>query len=391
MSTTRLPAGALAALSCAAFTAVVTELLPAGLLPQLSRELSVSPGQAGFLVTGYALTSFLSAIPITAAVRSLPRRPVLLAVLGCFALLNAATALSSSYPLTFALRLLAGVAGGTLWAMLIGYAARLVPAERRGRAIAIVSAGITLALCAGLPAGSALAQAAGWRAAFGVLAVAAALLALWVARAVPPVPGQAAARRLPLRSVAALPGVRAWLSVTLVVLLAHQAVYTYLAPLARRAAMEAGGVLLVFGAATVAGVWLTGVFIDGRPRAALVSALAGVGAAMAGLGAAGTSPPVVLVAAAVWGLAFGGVPTLLQSALIERTGAPHADVATALQTTVYNVGIAAGSLAGGLLLESAGAWALPWTALALVAAALAATSVIGRDRRPRSPVSETIA
>ncbi|MFD9948937.1 MFS transporter, partial [Nonomuraea sp. NPDC059022] len=195
-----------------------------------------------------------------------------------------------------------------------------------------------------------------------------------------PVPGQAAARRLPGRSVSALAGVRAGLSVTLVVLLAHQAVYTYLAPLARRAALEAGGVLLVFGAATVAGVWLTGVFIDGRPRAALLAALAGVGAAMAGLGAAGTSPPVVLVAAAVWGLAFGGVPTLLQSALIERTGAANADVATALQTTVYNAGIAAGSLAGGLLLESAGAWALPWTALALLAAALVAVVGLAVER-----------
>ncbi|MFI6291047.1 MFS transporter [Nonomuraea sp. NPDC050790] len=385
MSTTRLPAGALAALSCAAFTAVLTELLPAGLLPQLSRDLAVSPGQAGFLVTGYALTSFLSAIPVTAALRSLPRRPVLVAVLACFAVLNAATALSTWYPLTFALRLAAGVAGGTLWAMLVGYAAQLVPAGRRGRAIAIVSAGITLALCAGLPAGSALAAATHWRACFGVLAAVAALLALVVARVVPPVAGQAAARRLPLRAVTARAGVRGWLSVTFVVLLGHQAVYTYLVPLAGRAGVAAGVVLLVFGAATVAGVWLTGTLVDRRPRAALLAALAGVGAAMAALGGAGTWPGIVLGAAAVWGLAFGGVPTLLQSALIDRTGAADADVATALQTTVYNAGIAAGSLAGGVLLESAGAGVLPWTALVLVAgAALVAAGPL------RSPDNETL-
>lgn len=70
------------------------------------------------------------------------------------------------------------------------------------------------------------------------------------------------------------------------------------------------------------------------------------------------------------GGAFGGVPTLLQTALIEATGPSHADVATALQTTVYNVGIAAGSLTGGIVLETAGVGALPWTALPLIAGAL---------------------
>ncbi|WP_157254075.1 MFS transporter [Nonomuraea typhae] len=373
MSTDRLPAGALSALSCAAFIAVVTELLPAGLLTPLGADLGVAPGRAGFLVSGYALASFAAALPVTAALRAAPRRPVVLVVLACFAVLNAATALSSSYALTFAVRVLAGVAGGTLWAMLIGYAAQLVPAARRGRAIAIVSAGITLALCAGVPAGSALAQVSGWRTAFAVLAALSGLLALWVWRAVAPVAGQAAARRLPLMSVLRLPGVATSLALTLGVLLAHQGVNTYLAPLARRAGMgAAGGLLLLFGVATVAGVWLTGALIDGRVRAGLRLALGVVAGAMTVLGAAGQGAPALVVAVALWGLAFGGLPTLLQAALIERTGTPHADVATALQTTVYNAGIAGGSFAGGLLLDGVGAWVLPWAALGVLGPALAA-------------------
>src|SRR6266516_4171583 len=116
----RLPWWGLLALSAAAFSAVLTEQLPAGLLPAMSRSLHVSPGRVGFLVTSYAAASFLAAIPVTAV--------------------------SSSYPLTFAARLLAGAMGGTLWAMLAGYAARMVPAQRRGRAMAVVLAGITVAL-----------------------------------------------------------------------------------------------------------------------------------------------------------------------------------------------------------------------------------------------------
>ena len=79
--------------------------------------------------------------------------------------------MSGWYPLTFAARLAwPGVMGGTLWSMLAGYAARMVPARQRGRAIAVVLAGITVALSAGIPAGTALAGPVGWRASFGLLA-----------------------------------------------------------------------------------------------------------------------------------------------------------------------------------------------------------------------------
>jgi len=160
----------LLALATAAFTDVMTDLLPAGLLPQMSSALRVPEARIGLLVSAFAIASSLAAIPVTAALRGLPRRPVLTGVLAGFALFDAVTALSSCYLLTFAARLLAGVMGGTLWSMLAGYAARMVPPRQRGRAIAVVLAGITVALCGGIPAGTALAVAFGWRASFALLA-----------------------------------------------------------------------------------------------------------------------------------------------------------------------------------------------------------------------------
>jgi predicted MFS family arabinose efflux permease len=382
-----LPLSGLLALSTAAFTAVLTELLPAGLLPRMASALGVSEGRVGFLVTGYALASFLAAVPLTAALRGLPRRQVLTGALLGFACCNAVTALSSSYALTFAARLGAGVMGGTLWAMLVGYAARMVPAERRGRAIAIVLAGITLALSLGVPAGTALADELGWRTAFGVLSVLAVLLVLWVRWRVPGLPGEAAGARVPLRRVAAVPGIMTVLSVTLLLLLGHQVMYTYIAPFADDMGLgHTGLVLLVFGAATVVGIWITGVLVDAQLRRTLLTALGLIAAAMLALGLYGGSPAVLLVSVALWGAAFGGAPTLIQTALIDASGPAHADVATSLQTTVYNAGIAAGSLTGGLVLEGAGPPALPWTALPLVAAALGVVAVGRRrafpDRRP---------
>ncbi|MEV0618980.1 MFS transporter [Nonomuraea sp. NPDC050404] len=367
----RLPWPGLLALFAAAFTAVMTELLPAGLLPQIAAGLEVTEGRAGFLVTAYAVASFLAAIPVTAALRGFDRRPVLVGTLAGFAVLNGVSALSSSYALTFGARVLAGVMGGVLWAMLVGYAARMVPPERRGRAIAIVSAGITVALCAGIPAGAALASVSGWRTAFGGLAVVALVLIGWVLWQVPNFAAEPAAARLPLRRVVVMPGVRTSLGVTALVLVAHQAVYTYLVPFtAAHGGAGAGVVLLVFGVGTVAGIWVTGAVIDRFARVTLVAALVIVAGAMAVLGMFGGYAAAVPAAAALWGVAFGGMPTLLQSALVDVAGAGNADVATSLQATVYNAGIAAGSLAGGLVLEGAGARALPWAALPLVLVAL---------------------
>jgi predicted MFS family arabinose efflux permease len=374
----RLPLAGLLALFTAAFTAVMTELLPAGLLPQMSGALQVPEARVGFLVTGYAVASFVTAIPLTAALRGLPRRPVLIGVLIGFALFNGVTAVSDLYAVTFAARLLAGAMGGTMWAMLAGYAARMVPVERRGRAIAIVLAGITVALSLGVPAGTALAAAFGWRTGFAAIAVLAVILVAWVGWKVPNFPGEAAAGRVPLRRVAALPGIPAVLTVTMFLLLGHQAMYTYLAPIAKRAGYgHTGVVLLVFGVATVAGIWIIGTLVDRHLRPALIGALTLIAVSMLALGLSGHSPVILLIATALWGAAFGGAPTLLQTALVAAAGPGNADVATSMQTTVYNVGVAAGSLIGGLTLETTGTGALPWTALPLVAAALA-TVVLAR-------------
>ncbi|MFF3912275.1 MFS transporter [Streptomyces sp. NPDC001852] len=380
----RLPWSGLLALSCAAFTAVMTELLPAGLLPAMAPPLDVAESRIGFLVTGYAAASFLAAVPLTAALRGLPRRPVLCGALLGFAVSNTLVALSSSYPLTFAARLLAGAMGGTLWALLAGCAARMVPAGRRGRAVAIVLAGITLALSLGVPAGTALAGAVGWRAAFATLAVLAVLLVGWIRLRVPAFPGEPAHARVPLARVALRPGVRPVLSVTLFLLLGHQVMYTYVAAFAEHAGYGRTDLLLaVFGTATVAGIWVTGVLIDRHLRHTLLAALALFSGALLTLGpGTARAHPLLVGAVALWGVAFGGAPTLIQTALVNASGPAEADVATSLQTTVYNAGIAAGSLTGGVALDSLGPEALPWTALPPALLALATVAAARRHAFP---------
>lgn len=364
---------ALLALAMGGFVTILTEALPAGLLLPMAAGLGVSEALVGQLVTVYALGSLAAAIPLTAATRSLRRRPLLLAAIVGFAATNTVTALTDCYAVMLAARFLAGVSAGLLWSLAAGYAARMVPPHLRGRAIAVAMVGTPLALSLGIPAGTLLGAAVGWRSAFAMMSVLAAALVVWVLAKVPDFPGRAPGPRQGPAAVLRLPGVRPVLLATLGFVLAHNLLYTYIAPLAARAGLEArlDALLFAFGAAAVAGICIVGVLVDRRLRALTLASTALFALAALALGLRGGAAQVVWAAVALWGLVFGGVATLFQTASAQAAG-EAADVAQSMIVTVWNLAIAGGGLLGGALLESRwGAAALPWAALPLLAIALA--------------------
>ncbi|MCC5074456.1 MFS transporter [Xanthomonas campestris] len=378
-TTDALPIAALLALAMAAFITILTETLPAGLLPQLAHGLQVSEAWVGQTVTIYAIGSLVAAIPLTAATRGLRRRPLLLMAIAGFVAANTVTAVSSNYPLTLLARFLAGVSAGLVWALLAGYAARMVPAHQRGRAIAIAMVGTPLALSLGVPAGTFLGQLVGWRMCFASMSGLAVLLLLWARVALPDFPGQAPGQRIALARVACLPGVRPVLCVVLAFVLAHNLLYTYIAPFLAAAGMGARTdlVLLVFGMTSLLGIWWVGVLIDRHLRMLTLASTAVFGLAAAALGMAGDVPAVVYIAVAVWGIAFGGAATLFQTALANAAG-DAADVAQSMLVTAWNSAIAGGGLVGGVLLQRYGAGAF---APALVVLLIVTFVVVWRARQ----------
>lgn len=378
-TTDALPIAALLALAMAAFITILTEALPAGLLPQLAHGLQVSEAWVGQTVTIYAIGSLVAAIPLTAATRGLRRRPLLLMAIAGFVAANTVTAVSSSYPLTLLARFLAGVSAGLIWALLAGYAARMVPAHQRGRAIAIAMVGTPLALSLGVPAGPFLGQLVGWRMCFASMSGLAVLLLLWARVALPDFPGQAPGQRIALARVVRLPGVRPVLCVVLAFVLAHNLLYTYIAPFLAAAGMGARTdlVLLVFGMTSLLGIWCVGVLIDRHLRTLTLASTAVFGLAAAALGMAGDVPAVVYIAVAAWGIAFGGAATLFQTALANAAG-DAADVAQSMLVTAWNSAIAGGGLVGGVLLQRYGAGAF---APALVVLLIVTFVVVWRARQ----------
>ncbi|WP_072803486.1 MFS transporter [Rhodococcoides yunnanense] len=365
--TDRLPMLALLALATAVFVTSLTETLPAGLLPKMSASLGVGESAAGQTITVYAIGTALTTIPLTAATVRWRRKVLLqMSIIG-FAAANSVTAVSSIYEVTMAARFVAGMAAGVAWALLAGYARRLVPVHLQGRAIAVAMAGIPVALALGVPAGTYVGNEFGWRVAFWVMTAVAVVLIGWVALLVPDFPGSDVRARAAVVRTLAIPGVGAVLFVTFAYVLAHTIFYTYIAPFLDSVGF--GGhvdvALLVFGVACLGSIWLVGSTIDRRLCVLMIASTVLFAVAATALAIAGRSPIVLYAALILWGMAWGGAPTLLQTAA-GIAGGSSADQAQALLVTLWNAAMAVGGVVGGVLLSHSGPRSLPWAALVIL-------------------------
>lgn len=368
-----MPTAILAVLAAAVFTAITTEVLPVGLLPEISAGLHTSESRVGLLVSGYAVVVALGAVPLAALAVRWPRQKVLCALLCLYAVSNAVMAGADGYWIALAARLLGGLAHAGFFSVVFAAAVDLAPAGRQGRAVAFVGIGVALGLALGVPLGTALGTAVGWRWAFALCTLAMVIFAGLTAIVLPaqhsPVghraqlPVLTAVRRGPLLGVAAL---------VVVLTLGHYTAFTYVSPLLRHAGVHVGSVSLIlfgYGAAGILGLVLAGVIVDRRPGPGLGGA-AGLTAAcllVIGLdpGRGGT-----VVAVVVWGIAFGALPTLVQTIAL-RAAADAPDAAPAVVNAAFNVGIAGGALLGARELLRTQP-----PVLALTGAALAATVLL---------------
>ncbi|MET1175122.1 MFS transporter [Paenibacillus sp. FSL H7-0942] len=356
ISSERLPWAGLLALAMAGFICILTESLPAGLLPQIAKDLGITEAFTGQLVTLYAIGSLVAAIPLTAATRGWRRRPLLLVCISGFLVFNTVTALSSDYILTLAARFMAGVSAGVLWGMTAGYARRMVPDSLKGKAMAVAMVGTPVALALGVPIGSFLSSYVGWRLIFGMVSLLTVALIVWVLWRMPDFAGEPAGERLPLHKVFLIPGVRPILFVVLAWMLAHNILYTYISPyLAQTAfANRVDLILLIFGITSIVGIWLTGMLIDRFLRRLVIISLASFALASVAMGIATHQPVIIILGVMIWGLTFGGAATLLQTA-IAQAGGKSTDVAQSMLVTAWNLAIGGGGIIGAILLEVFGA------------------------------------
>jgi predicted MFS family arabinose efflux permease len=382
-------------LAGAIFVSVTSEFLPTGLLPDMAAELHVSLSTVGLLVTIFAGTVVVATTPLAALTRRYSRKPLLVIVLFIVATANTLAALAPSFELLAGARILGGLAHGLFWAIVAAYSAHLVPKHQLGRAVAITAGGGSAAFVLGVPVGTALGHALGWRWAFGIIAVVVALLALVVIKFLPPVnhnvPLRTGEIAIPFHQDRSLRGIVIVCAVIVVLITGQNTFYTYIAPwLIQVAGFPASSIpylLFLFGGSGAVGLVLAGFAADRFPKRGFVVAGAVVIASVLVLAIFSANGIVVVAAFTVWGVAFGGIPAMLQTRMLHTASFRMRDLAAALQTTAFNVGIGVGALVGALLLDGIGIRVLPVVEIGLLIVALVASvgADVARTARARRP------
>jgi MFS transporter, DHA1 family, inner membrane transport protein len=332
-----------------------SELVIVGLIPAISRDLRLPAGTVGNLASVYAVAVALAGPLLAAALQRLPARRVVAVALAAMALGNAGTAAGQGFGELLAARALTGAAAAAYVAAALSVATALAGPQRRGQAIAIVFGGVTLSTVVGVPAGTLASAALGWRSVFAALAAVTACLAVVAARIV-----QDAGTRPPatarFRSLAQR-GLPAAYAVSAVVTAGQYAAFTYLVVLlsreARLSTPAASAVLLGTGISATIGNFAGGRAASRHARRTLTCSAAVAAACLCVIPAAMNDLVLVLPVALVWSAAFAAFSTAAQTGVAQRAG-PDGRLAAAVNISAFNIGIAAGSAAGGRVLEQAG-------------------------------------
>ena len=379
-------------LTLGAFAIGTEGFMIVGLLPALAQDLNVGVPAAGHLVTAFSLAYAIGAPVMAVLTAGLERRRLLAVAMGGFALANLLAALAPGYAGLLAARLLLALSAASFMPAASGYAAALGGLERRGRALSLVTNGLTLAIIAGVPLGVLVGEGFGWRATFLGVAGLAALSLLGILARLPRQPPGATASLGERLALAKRCDLLAVLTTSMLTVAGTFTVYTYLGVfLAGVVGLGPQGlalVLLGFGLASAVGTRLGGSAADrwgARPTVILGSGLALLAYLALSLGAAlgpTRAMPVLLPVILLWGLSSWGLITAQQVRLVALAPA-LAPVSLSLNSSAIYLGSAMGAAVGALVIADGAVARLGWVAAGFSLAALVAVLASGSSASVR--------
>lgn len=373
-------------LGVAVFAQGTSEFMLSGLVPDIARDLGISVPSAGALTSAFALGMVAGAPLMAGLARRWSRRGALLGFLAVFLGVHVVGAVTDSFTVLVATRVVGALANAGFLAVALVTAVGMVGPEARGRATSTLLGGVTLACVVGVPAGALLGQLWGWRAAFWAVALLSLPAVVAVARSVPP--GAADSERPSLRAeLRSLRNPRLRLTLLLGTLVngATFCTFTYLAPLVTQVTGLGSGwvpvVLALFGAGSFVGVAVGGRLADRRASAVLAGGGGALCLGWAVLALGAGTPALALGLVLVQGaLSFGVGSTLISQAL--RTASDAPTLSGGFATAAFNVGAALGPWLGGTAIGAGLGYRSPvWVSAALVAVALLTAGPAARRNR----------
>jgi DHA1 family inner membrane transport protein len=377
----------LIALSVGAFGIGVTEFAPMGLLPVIANDLGVSIPSAGLLISAYALGVMIGAPLMTLTTGRVPRRALLIGLAGIFTAGNLLAAVSDSYGMLLAARILTSFNHGAFFGVGSIVAAGLVPPQRQAGAVAAMFMGLTIANVVGVPLASWAGEHLGWRAAFWGIAVLGVATMAALRLTLPPLPAPKNAKAMAELRALTRGAVLGALALTVIASSAMFTVFTYIAPILQEATQASSAfvtaMLFTYGVGLTIGNWLGGRFADRSVDRTLIVTLASLSAVLVGfailMGHAAASAVLILL----WGIAsFALVPPLQVRVMSAASDAPN--LASAVNIGAFNLGNAFGAALGGGVIAAGLGYPMVALAGALTSAAGLVAVIISMGHAARS-------
>ncbi len=353
-------------MSSVTFVGILSELMPSGVLPQMMQDLNLNEVQGGNLVGYYALASAIFSIPLISVTMHYNRKLLLLLLLGGFAISNLIVAFVSNYAVVVSMRVVGGICAGIMWPMIAAYGMRLVSPKQTGKAVAVIMAGTTLGISLGMPLMTWIGDNYGWRTEFIAIAAIIVVIGILSMIMLPSLKGEKLTSEVSPFAMLKIKAVQMVILFTVLGVVAHYGVYVYIASLVGTLEI-AGGIemaLIMFGLGSLFSVVMAIKYTDNHLQLLTILMFALLVVAMTIFYVFGGAFGISHFGFFLWGISFGPLVALFQAA-VGRQVDKAKDIATSIQSCMFNFSIMIASSLGGILLSKYLATSLPLLAIAL--------------------------